>query len=417
MLRMIIALVVVLTSISASAVTESSMSLLDNRFRIDPTVEQITFVIYRAKPSQPVILVRPDGTKYYAWEHPKNIQWYQEPSMDIVLIDKPMPGPWQAIGKVTPKNNIKLFSDLELSTDKIPQRLYHGETIKFTARSTSDGKPLVLRDFLDRIKLDVSFTKYVDNEDELSNEARPIPEVLGEFEDDGQGLDEYPGDGVFTVSLPITSRPGKYRVRITTGNGVFLRAHEQEVLVYPTPYVATFIQSRQEGVTHKVIISGEDGNIEPGSISAHIKRIDPENKQVMVEGTADKDKLKLELELPYSGEIGNYTWSGRVYANELGTKRPLMFTISDNTYNVLEEVDLEETRRIQEEQKQIQQKKLEELRTLQIREEARTRSMVWIGIGNVIAIVLMLLGWFVVRKVKASRKAMAEVTELDIPDS
>ncbi|NMT18813.1 TIGR03503 family protein, partial [Vibrio parahaemolyticus] len=85
-----------------------------------------------------------------------NVRWYQEPAMDIVSIENPMPGPWQAVGKVTPKNNIRLISHLTLSTDPFPNRLYRGEVIKFTARLASDGQPLVLRDFLDRVNLRVT---------------------------------------------------------------------------------------------------------------------------------------------------------------------------------------------------------------------------------------------------------------------
>ncbi|MCL9782146.1 TIGR03503 family protein [Vibrio sp. S4M6] len=414
MLRTMLAMIGVWFSVSALAATESSISLLDNRFRIDPTVEQVTFVIYRAKPSEPVVLVRPDGTKYFAWDKPDKVQWYQEPSMDIIMIDHPMPGPWQAIGKVTPKNNIKLFSHLELSTDKLPQRLYHGEKIKFTAQLTSDNKPLVLRDFLDRLELKVTFTKYVQNESELSEEARPIPEVIGEFADDGKELDEYPGDGIFTVTLPIKPQPGKYKVRITSGNGVFLRAREQEVLVYPEPFHVTFIQAREEGVDHQVIVSGEEGAIRPGSIAAHINRLDPGDKEVMVEGYAKKGSMKLELNLPNTGDLGNYTWFGRVFATEVGTNRPLIFDLNNRTYSVLEDIDIEETRRIQEEKELQQQKLMEELRLLQMREEARTRSMMLIGIGNVVAIILGFVIWFVWKKFKASRQVPE--MKLDIPE-
>ncbi len=106
MLRMGLALWGLLLSTGVFASNESSMSLLDNRFRVDPTISQITFVVYREKNSQPVVLVRPDGKKYYAWRSPDNVRWYEESSMDIISIDNPMPGPWQAVGKVSPKNNI-----------------------------------------------------------------------------------------------------------------------------------------------------------------------------------------------------------------------------------------------------------------------------------------------------------------------
>ena len=163
MLRALSVAILAFWSCFAFSASESAMSLLDNRFRVDPTIEQITFLVYREQSSQPVVLVRPDGKKYYAWGTYDNVRWYQEPSLDIISIDNPMPGPWQAVGKVTPKNNIRLISHLKLSTDVFPNRLYHSEALKFTARLTSDDQPLVLRDFLDRVNLRVTFTKFVEN--------------------------------------------------------------------------------------------------------------------------------------------------------------------------------------------------------------------------------------------------------------
>lgn len=414
MLRIWIAIVGIVFSALSYSAEESSMTLLDNRFRVDPSIKQITFVIYRAKSSQPVVLVRPDGKKYYAWRSPDNVRWYQEPSMDIISIDDPMPGPWQAIGKVTPKNKIKLISHLELSTDKMPNRLYLGESIKFNARLTSDGKPLVLRDFLDRVKLKVTFTKFIENEETLVKEARPIPEVIGEFADDGRGLDEVAGDGIFTVSLPISSEPGKYRVRITSGNGVFLRAQEQEVLVYPKPLQATFIQSREAGTPHLVVFSGEQGMILPGSISAHIEHIGPNGNKTTVQGSAELESNKLQLEIPNTEDIGHYSWSGKAFATEMGSERPLMFEINEHTYSVVEEVDLAETRRLQELERIQQQKMLEEMQLLQMREEKKTRTMIIIGVGNIVVLILGLVVWFVMGKLRAKKQAIPEM-QLEMP--
>ncbi|MCG9684374.1 TIGR03503 family protein [Vibrio sp. Isolate23] len=413
MLRIWFALLGLLVSTFGFA-EESSMSLLDNRFRVDPTIKQITFVIYRAERSRPVVLVRPDGKKYYAWRSPDNVRWYQEPTMDIISIDNPMPGPWQAIGKVTPKNKIILISHLELSTEQMPARLFQNEQIKFTARLTSDGKPLVLRDFLERVNLMVTFTKYVENEEELIKEAKPIPYTIGEFADDGRGLDEVAGDGVFTVSLNISPEPGKYRVRITSGNGVFLRAQEQEVLVYPMPIQATFIQSREEGVEHKVVVSGEQGMVEPGSLAAQIVHKSPDNSEVTVAESAAETSEKVELKIPYNGEIGNYAWMGQVFATEMGSGRPLAFPVQEHTYSVLEEVDFSETRRLQEEERMQQLKLMEEMRLIQMREEKRMRTYIIIGVGNIVMIILGLVVWFVMRKLRAKKEMMPEM-QLEMP--
>ncbi|CAH7076898.1 conserved exported hypothetical protein [Vibrio chagasii] len=409
MLRVLATGCLLLLSFSLHAATESVMSLLDNRFRVDPSIEQITFIIYRADNSKPVVLVRPDGKKYYSWRNADNVRWYEESSMDIVSIDKPMPGPWQAVGKVSPKNNIKLLSHLVLDANEFPDKLYQTERIKFTARLTSDGKPLVLRDFLDRVKLKVTFTKFVENEESLVREARPVPVVMGEFADDGVDLDEKAGDGVFTVSLPIDIEPGKYRARITSGNGVFLRAQEQEVLVYPTPITTTFIQSRKDGLPHTIVVSGEQGMIEPSSLAVHVEHKAPDEYVMYKQGQADVDAMKVPLEIPYNGELGIYNWSGMVYATDASSQRPLTFPISEHSYSVVQDIDLAESRRLQEEALAEQKRIATEMMILKKREEDRQRSMIIIGVGNMVAILLGLLIWFVVRKVTAKKRAQPEM--------
>ncbi|ROO68658.1 uncharacterized protein (TIGR03503 family) [Vibrio crassostreae] len=409
MLRVLATGCLLLLSFSLHAATESVMSLLDNRFRVDSSIEQVTFVIYRADNSKPVVLVRPDGKKYYSWRNADNVRWYEESSMDIISIDNPMPGPWQAIGKVSPKNNIKLLSHLVLDANEFPDKLYQTERIKFTARLTSDGKPLVLRDFLDRVKLKVTFTKFVENEESLVREARPVPVVMGEFADDGVDLDEKSGDGVFTVSLPIDIEPGKYRARITSGNGVFLRAQEQEVLVYPTPLTTTFIQSRKEGLPHTIVVSGEQGMIAPSSLAVHVEHKAPDEYVMYKQGQAEVDAMKVALELPYNGDLGIYNWSGMVYATDASSQRPLIFPITEQSYSVVEDIDLAESRRLQEEALAEQKRIATELMILQKREDDRQRSMIIIAVGNVVAILLGLLIWFVVRKVKAKKKALPEM--------
>ncbi|MGR5111040.1 TIGR03503 family protein [Vibrio jasicida] len=414
MLRALSVAILAFWSCFAFSASESAMSLLDNRFRVDPTIEQITFLVYREQSSQPVVLVRPDGKKYYAWGTYDNVRWYQESSLDIISIDKPMAGPWQAVGKVTPKNNIRLISHLKLSTDVFPNRLYNSEALKFTARLTSDDKPLVLRDFLDRVNLRVTFTKFVENEDELIKEARPVPMVIGEFADDGRNLDEKAGDGVFTVQLPIDVEPGKYRARITSGNGVFLRAQEQVVLVYPSPISRTFIQSRHADQPHQLVVSGEQGMITPGTIAVNVEQEAPDGFISYSQGQVSADGSKTTLKMDNDPELGKYSWHGEVFATDLSTKRSLVFPIKEQTFSVVDEVDLEAAR-LAKEAELAEQRRIEmEKRIIAEREAERKRSMIIIAIGNVIALILVILFWIIWSKLKAKRQAMPEM-QLEVP--
>ncbi|ENQ8178949.1 TPA: TIGR03503 family protein [Vibrio parahaemolyticus] len=414
MLRALSVAILAIWSCFAFAVSESAMSLLDNRFRVDPTIEQITFLVYREQSSQPVVLVRPDGKKYYAWGSYDNVRWYQEPSLDIISVDNPMPGPWQAVGKVTPKNNIRLISHLKLSTDVFPNRLYNGEALKFTARLTSDDKPLVLRDFLDRVNLRVTFTKFVENEDELIKEARPVPMIIGEFSDDGRGLDEQAGDGVFTVQLPIEVEPGKYRARITSGNGVFLRAQEQVILVYPNPVSRTFIQSRSPEKPHQLVVSGEQGMIAPGSIAVNVEQNAPDGFITYSQGQVSQDGMKTTLNLDNDPELGKYSWRGEIFATDFATQRALVFPIQEQTFSVVDEVDLEAAR-IAKEAELAEQRRIEmEKRIIAEREAERKRSMIIIAVGNVVMLLIAIVAWIVWRKLKAKRQAMPEM-QLEVP--
>ncbi|HCM0977878.1 TPA: TIGR03503 family protein [Vibrio parahaemolyticus] len=414
MLRALSVAILAIWSCFAFAASESAMSLLDNRFRVDPTIEQITFLVYREQSSQPVVLVRPDGKKYYAWGSYDNVRWYQEPSLDIISVDNPMPGPWQAVGKVTPKNNIRLISHLKLSTDVFPNRLYNGEALKFTARLTSDDKPLVLRDFLDRVNLRVTFTKFVENEDELIKEARPVPMIIGEFSDDGRGLDEQAGDGVFTVQLPIEVEPGKYRARITSGNGVFLRAQEQVILVYPNPVSRTFIKSRSPEKPHQLVVSGEQGMIAPGSIAVNVEQNAPDGFITYSQGQVSQDGMKTTLNLDNDPELGKYSWRGEIFATDFATQRALVFPIQEQTFSVVDEVDLEAAR-IAKEAELAEQRRIEmEKRIIAEREAERKRSMIIIAVGNVVMLLIAIVAWIVWRKLKAKRQAMPEM-QLEVP--
>jgi uncharacterized protein (TIGR03503 family) len=414
MLRILLLLFCVLLSPLSLSKTESAVSLLDNRFRVDPTIEQISFVIYRKKPSKAVVLVRPDGKKYYAWDYPDNVSWYEENGLDIISIDKPMPGPWQAVGKVTPKNNIILLSNLELKVDAFPARLFEDERIKFTARLLQDGEPLVLGDFLERVRLQVAFLPYVENEEALAEDLQPEPIMLGSFMDDGKGLDEYPGDGVFTAEVPVDVEPGKYRARIVSGNGVFLRAVEQISLVYPSPITVTFVRARDEMKQHRLMVTGEQGMIKPGSIAVTIKQMNPEEKQQVTQSATDKESLTADFMLPVDEMPGKHTWQGTVFATEEGTGRPLVLNLPQRSFSVMRKLDVEkstaEYHRIQAEQKRA----LELARIKRERDEAIQSGMLTIIIGNVVVILLGLVIWFILGKLRI-RKVDKPEMQLDAP--
>ncbi len=390
----------------------TQMSWLDNRFRVDATVSQVTFVIHREDVSQPVVLVRPDGVKYYAWKHPDNVAWLDESSVDIISIDQPMPGPWQAIGKVTPDNKIKVLSNLTMSIDKLPAKIYATESIKFTARLAQDGQPIILKNLLDKVNLTVTMTRFVPNEDQIPDSQKPIPTVLGTFADDGTGLDERAGDGVFTVALSVAVLPGKYHVRIQSDNEVFLRAIEQDVLVYPTPIQVRFAQSREKENPHKLFIDTENGIFEEGSLIAHIEQIDPKGKVTINQGQSEKGTNKLQLILPNSNALGRNSWQGKIYVTDKVSKREIIFPLKQQNYSVVDLSDFSNTQKEYQAKLQAEREAAEALRLEQEKEEARFQTYLSIVIGNVLIILIVVMGIFGWRKLRSRKKEKEETLSL-----
>ncbi|MEZ8144110.1 TIGR03503 family protein [Enterovibrio sp. FF113] len=402
-------------NVAAEQTSDRDIRLLNNRFRIDSTITQVAFVIYRQNPSQPVVLVQPDGTKLYAWRHPDSVSWHQESDMDIVSVLNPMPGPWQAIGKVTPENKIRILSELSMKVDTFPSRLYQGETLKFTARLMQANEPLNLRDFLDRVELTVTFTEYIESVDDIPVDQRPQEMSLGLFVDDGSGLDETAGDGIFTVELPVNAPPGKYRARVTSGNGVFFRTLEQEVLVYPTPLMATFTQSRKKALPHHLLVESDSASIETGTIAAHAEFTDTNGKLSVYQGVSGEEYTALNVEIDNFGEPGRHKWFAWLYGTDKLSGRPLVFHLPEQTFAVADYEAIEQAK-LEREEREAERARIEEEKRQAIqREEDRKMAMITIIGGNILLLILAILTWFIIRKIKAKKLAAETEEELEAP--
>jgi hypothetical protein len=79
------------TTIDTSPLTElgdeytNSIQLLQNRFRVDYNVKEITMVFFREYGSAPVVLVRPDGSKLFQGRvDEEKVQWYDADTFDMI---------------------------------------------------------------------------------------------------------------------------------------------------------------------------------------------------------------------------------------------------------------------------------------------------------------------------------------------
>ncbi len=234
-------------------IKNNQLPLLDNRFRIDHNVKEITLLFFRDRGTAPVILVKPDGSKMYAsMALTGEAQWFDEMTYDLIKIVDPMPGPWQAVGRLSPGSKVLIITDFELNVDDLPEVLLQGETIKLTGRVTNNGEPIKAKNFKDVIQLDVDFVST--NNNEYRNFGAGVEQVTS-FVDNGKGFDERPKDGVFTGEFNLNFAPGEWIPKYHIQTPLMKRVLEHDpVLVHPNPVKLSIETTDVADEFHKLTI-------------------------------------------------------------------------------------------------------------------------------------------------------------------
>lgn len=232
---------------------QNSIVLLRNRFRIDYQVDEVTLVFFREYGSPSVVLVRPDGSKIYASQADGDkVVWFDDDTFDMVKIKQPVPGPWQAVGQILPNSRVMVLSDIELHADPLPSVLFSGEVLKQTAYLTNGGKPIDYKQFRDVVTLDVQL-KSTNNPNYENFGAQD--EVVATFEDDGQGMDEAPLDGVFTGQFNMAISAGEWRPVFTVNTPMFSREQVNPVIrLYPNPVLLNVVPDDGQTGYHALTI-------------------------------------------------------------------------------------------------------------------------------------------------------------------
>ncbi|MCC5855336.1 MAG: TIGR03503 family protein [Idiomarina sp.] len=182
--------------------------LADDRFRIDYEIEEVTLVFFRDPDTAPIVVILPDGSKWYASRHPReDVSWHSGHDYDMIRIRNPMPGPWQVSGRIRPESRVMVVTDIEFIPQDFPELAFVGERMMMTGRILENGEPIEQRDFRSVVRLELFL--HSTNNPEFDNFGTP-PTRIGEFLDDGRGLDARPRDGIFTGEFVLKVPSGEY---------------------------------------------------------------------------------------------------------------------------------------------------------------------------------------------------------------
>ena len=213
---------------------ENGIKLLQNRFRIDHNVEEVTMVFFREFGSAPVVLVRPDGSKIFQSQvEGKDIFWFDSDTYDMISIKNPVPGPWQAVGQILQGSRVMVLSDIALHAEPLPPILFSGEILKQTAYLTNGDEPIDYSQFRDVVELTIDLVST--NNPNFDNFGADDQQIAT-FEDNGRGMDEAPLDGVFTGQFNLAVPAGEWQPVFRVTTPMFTREQVDPPLrLYPNP--------------------------------------------------------------------------------------------------------------------------------------------------------------------------------------
>lgn len=383
----------------------------DNRFRIDAELDEITLLFYRQRGSKPIILVRPDGSKLRInnFDHDK-VQWHDESTFDMIKIKKPMPGPWQAIGDILPESQILVVSDVKLEVEPLPEIVLEGETLKVTGRLFNEDDNIDTPQFRSVIKLDVHF--YSTNNSVYDNFGADAIKVTSFF-DDGEQLDEYAADGIFTGEFELNFAAGEWQpVYIIKLPMKTRELRQKPIILHKTPIAISVAASDSEETPHQMTLTIDPTYVMPDSMIFQGKVTFPD-KQVEPFSIMDEQKGETRLK-----EI-RYTEGGihRINLSAFGrtkTGREFRLVVPEFSFNVkasdnqfVSVIDEDGVAQniavdIAAEQRADKEAELAQARTaqLQAEEEKNTQTIILIAVGNTVVIVLALIIFLFFRKRK-----------------
>ncbi len=309
----------------------NSIQLLNNRFRVDSDVQEVTLVFFREYGSTPVVLVRPDGSKLFLDNDAtdNSFEWFETDTYDMISLMDPMPGPWQAVGSILPESRVMVIAGISLQAEPIPNPVFSGETIKQTAFLKNAGSKVNFSAFRDVVTLTIEFIST--NKPEYANFGIGA-RTVARFEDNGMSFDEYEGDGTFTGEFDLTITEGEWRPVLTLKTPLFSREKVNEnILLLPNPITVNHEEKVNEQGDHQLLINVDKDHVKPDSVLVDGAVRHPNGEVVSFSLTQSSSEIK-RLPIMHT-DFGIYKVNMRVYAQTI-EGRDLVLSVPEYSFAI-----------------------------------------------------------------------------------
>jgi len=210
----------VFLSLFEATAPRTGVPLVENRFRVDESISELTLVVFREDGADPTRIKLPDNGEVDAElaASLENWRWDDSAGRDLITVQDPPPGSWQILAAEDPDNRALVITDLKLGMPELPSRIYPGETVEGKLLLTNRGDPIVES----RLTRDLSAAIGV-----IGPAGQPIDELA--LNDQGAEPDVLGGDGVYHFRIRIDDEPGIHTLEGRASGATFERVIRKKV--------------------------------------------------------------------------------------------------------------------------------------------------------------------------------------------
>lgn len=289
-----------------------TLPLLDNRFRVDAAITDMTLLVFHPADSKPVRILTPSGKVQLAERHLATIEWFKEQGFDLVTIKAPEPGEWSIDAAVDPDNRVRIVSNLRLDAAELPNELLVGESLDLQARLQASDGAVTDKDML----AVVEFSGRVFPADHRYDYEYRLSAI-----DPGQGSYGRRTDG---LDYPLT-----HEVILSARSQTFERSRRYTVQVLPLPLETSIEPGENDFTIHATLIhelldpgSVQLGLILPGAQEAQAMNVIP---AAGWQARVDKHYQGMEVGVAIDARLR----SGQSYHRVINLELPAVATASE----------------------------------------------------------------------------------------
>lgn len=226
-------------------VPSEEVPLQDNRFLIDPTIDEFTVLVFHA-PDASSTLHDPSGQQYTREQSVSAIRWHGNQRYTMITVNKPAAGQWYIETPDHPDNRVTVISDIRFHSGGFPPTVYRGYPERIEAWFTEEGRIIDRREFLGLLDAKVNHHK---GERVLASFGMPLADTSPRY--------------VATVSQ--FPELGEQSIKIEVDGKTFRRQVVHSFNVQDV--VAASLQLPDDGSSPRVILRSQHPDLKPADIS------------------------------------------------------------------------------------------------------------------------------------------------------